>query len=186
MNEQDEKLLELYLEDAKKKKIFFLILIVFLITSILLYGIYAKYKQSLNDIDSFLQENDEINIINENRTDEEVTSNIESIMIKENTEKVEETTKDNANIVVKKENKKQETRDNPKENLQTTTASNENKEKNTKEKPTNKDFLFTDGYTMENVTQAAQDYLKSYDCSGECIPIKDNEGVYLGMRVIFY
>ena len=39
---------------------------------------------------------------------------------------------------------------------------------------------------MDNVTQVAQDYLKSYDFSGECVPIKDNEGVYLGMRVIFY
>lgn len=94
--------------------------------------------------------------------------------------------KDNTNIVAKEENTKQETKENTKENTQTTTASNENKEKNTKEKPTNKDFLFTDGYTMDNVTQAAQDYLNSYDFSGECIPIKDNEGVYLGMRVTFY
>ena len=39
---------------------------------------------------------------------------------------------------------------------------------------------------MDNVTQAAQNYLKSYNWSGECIPIKDDEGVYLGMRVIFY
>ncbi len=39
---------------------------------------------------------------------------------------------------------------------------------------------------MENVTQAAQEYLKSYDFSGECVPIQDDDGVYLGMRVIFY
>ena len=39
---------------------------------------------------------------------------------------------------------------------------------------------------MENVTQAAQDYLKLSGQAGECIPIKDNEGIYLGMRVIFY
>ena len=79
-----------------------------------------------------------------------------------------------------------ETKDNPKENPQTTTASNENKEKNTKEKPANRDFLFTDGYTMENVIQAAQDYLKASGHAGECIPIKDDEGIYLGMRVTFY
>ena len=49
----------------------------------------------------------------------------------------------------------------------------------------NKDFLFKDGYTMENVTQAAQDYLKKSGQAGQCIPIKDNEGIYIGMRVIF-
>lgn len=53
-------------------------------------------------------------------------------------------------------------------------------------KPPNKDFLFEDGYTMENVTGVAQDYLKSSGYAGECIPLKDNEGVYIGMRVIFY
>lgn len=53
-------------------------------------------------------------------------------------------------------------------------------------KPNNKEFLFTDGYTMENVSQAAQDYLSSSGYAGECSPIKDNDGVYLGMRVTFY
>lgn len=151
-----------------------------------MYGFYAKYKQFSYNIDNLIQEDDENNIINENSTDEETTSKVENIITEENKEKVEEATKDNTNIVAKEENTKQETKENHKENTQTTTASNENKEKNTKEKPTNKDFLFTDGYTMDNVTQAAQDYLKSYDFSGECIPIKDNEGVYLGMRVTFY
>lgn len=53
-------------------------------------------------------------------------------------------------------------------------------------KPNNKDFLFTEGYTMENVAQAAQDYLSSSGYAGECTPIKDSDGVYLGMRVTFY
>lgn len=58
--------------------------------------------------------------------------------------------------------------------------------KKTSLKPPNKDFLFTDGYTMDNVTEAAQNYLSSSGYSGECVPIKDDEGVYLGMRVNFY
>lgn len=186
MNEQDEKLLELYLKDVRKKRIFFLTIVMFLITSILLYGFYAKYKQSSNNIDNSIKEDNENNIINENITDEETMSNIENITTEENKEKVEEATKDNANTISKEENTKQETKDNPKENPQTTTASNENKEKNTKEKPANRDFLFTDGYTMENVIQAAQDYLKASGHAGECIPIKDDEGIYLGMRVTFY
>lgn len=186
MNEQDEKLLELYLKDVRKKRIIFLIIAIFLIISIFFYGFYAKFKQSSNDIDNFIQKDDENNIINENNTDEETTSNIENITIKENTEQVEEATKDTANIISKEENTKQETKDNPKENPHTTTATNENKEKNTKEKPANRDFLFTDGYTMENVIQEAQDYLKASGHAGECIPIKDDEGIYLGMRVTFY
>lgn len=67
--------------------------------------------------------------------------------------------------------------------------SNEKKEEKPQQvssKPNNKDFLFTDGYNMENVTQAAQDYLSASGYAGECTPIKDNEGVYLGMRVTFY
>ena len=189
MNEQDEKLLELYLKDARKKKVFFIVIAIFLIGSILFYGFYAKYKQSSNDMDNSIQEEIETNIINENTTNEENIDNVDNTTVEENTEKqdkVDETPKENTNKEAKEENKKQETKEKAKENTQTTTASSENKEKNTKEKPANKDFLFTDGYTMDNVTQAAQDYLKSYDFSGECVPIKDNEGVYLGMRVIFY
>ena len=83
-----------------------------------------------------------------------------------------------------KEDTKQDSKEENKKNTQNINISNNNK--NTKAKPTNKDFLFTDGYTMENVTQAAQRYLKSFNARGECVPIKDNEGVYLGMRVIFY
>ena len=49
----------------------------------------------------------------------------------------------------------------------------------------NKDFLFTDGYTMENVADAAYAYLKASGRAGSCIPIKNSEGVYLGMRVVF-
>lgn len=61
MNEQDERLLELYLKDVRKKKVFFLIIVIFLITTILLYGFYAKYKQFSYDIDNLIQEDDENN-----------------------------------------------------------------------------------------------------------------------------
>lgn len=56
--------------------------------------------------------------------------------------------------------------------------------KTTKNYP-NKDFLFTDGYTMDNVTEAAYSYLKESGKSGSCIPLKNNEGIYIGMRVVF-
>lgn len=49
----------------------------------------------------------------------------------------------------------------------------------------NKDFLFTDGYTMDTVTEAAYAYLKESGKSGSCIPLKNSEGIYIGMRVVF-
>ena len=169
MNEQDEKLLKLYMQDIKKKKIFCIMAIIFFLIGISFFS-YTKYH-FFNQIDNSIQEENEINIINENITSQTTTSNgVENTVIKQ----------EQKDEIPKEETSKQET---PKKNIQTTT-SKENK--TTSQKPSNKDFLFTDGYTMENVTQAAQDYLKSYSYSGECIPLKDNEGVYLGMRVIFY
>lgn len=51
---------------------------------------------------------------------------------------------------------------------------------------TSKDFLFEDGYTMSNVSEAATDYLRKSGKSGECVPLKDKDGIYIGMRVIIY
>lgn len=45
MNDQDKKILELYLKDVRKKKIIFLTIVVSIITSVLLYGLYEKYKK---------------------------------------------------------------------------------------------------------------------------------------------
>ena len=68
----------------------------------------------------------------------------------------------------------------------TTTKTSEKKEETLKpQKPSNKDFLFTDGYTMDNVSQVAENYLKSSGYAGKCIPLKDDEGIYIGMRVVF-
>ena len=114
---------------------------------------------------------------------------VENTIIQENITNEIEETKENINISAKEEKTKeektkQETKEESKKDIQTNL--NKDNNKNTKEKPANKDFLFTDGYTMENVTQIAQDYLKSSGYAGECIPIKDEEGIYLGMRVTFY
>lgn len=54
-----------------------------------------------------------------------------------------------------------------------------------KKKYPDKDFLFKDGYTMDNVADAAYEYLKESGQSGKCVPLKDSEGVYYGMRVEF-
>lgn len=71
---------------------------------------------------------------------------------------------------------------------QTTKAT---KKQNTSKKPGSKDnyppkdFLFKDGYTMENVSDAAYAYLKASGKPGSCVPLKNSEGIYIGMRVVF-
>lgn len=55
-----------------------------------------------------------------------------------------------------------------------------------KPKPANRDFLFADGYTMENVTSVCQQALFSSGASGSCIPLTDENGIYIGMRLQFY
>lgn len=183
MDEQDKKILELYLKDIKKKKIIFLSILIFFIISTLFYGFFIKFKSYTRKIENNLSKEIESNTINIIDTDEELkeSENLDSIEETSKQEKVNEEAKEN----IVQENKEEiEMKTN--EKVDSKNESNENKEKSTNVKPSNKDFLFTDGYTMENVTQAAQEYLKSFNASGECIPIKDNDGVYLGMRVIFY
>lgn len=191
MNEQDKKLLELYLKDERKKKILFIIIAIIFIAVFLFYGYYSKVKQSANEIDNSIQEETQNNIINEISANEENTLSTENKTTKEDTKnenqvnEVAETHTEEKQETTQEESKKQETQEKNTDNAKTT-ASSESKEKKTNEKPANKDFLFTEGYTMDNVTQAAQDYLQSFSYSGECVPIKDNEGVCLGMRVTFY
>lgn len=176
MNEQDKKILELYQKESRRRKILIFSFIVIFIICASFYRIYIKDK----DIDNTIQEEPKSNIINENTTNETNTSNIKNTAIQDNIENQNEVSKNTQEIKneTRTEQKTQETKEEAKTQVTTTS--------NNKEKPKNKDFLFKDGYTMDNVTQAAQDYLKSYDFSGECIPIKDDDGVYLGMRVIFY
>ncbi|MCR0531831.1 DUF5011 domain-containing protein [[Clostridium] innocuum] len=52
--------------------------------------------------------------------------------------------------------------------------------------PVTKYFMFTDGYTMENVTSACQSELSASGRSGVCTPIQDESGVYTGMRLDLY
>ncbi len=71
----------------------------------------------------------------------------------------------------------------------TSSSGGSKQEKPTKQQTTknypNKDFLFTDGYTMDNVTETAYAYLKESGKAGSCIPLKNSEGIYIGMRVVF-
>ena len=52
--------------------------------------------------------------------------------------------------------------------------------------PVTKYFMFTDGYTMDNVTSACQNELVASGRAGVCTPIQDASGVYTGMRLDLY
>lgn len=71
------------------------------------------------------------------------------------------------------------------QNNTTNSQSNTTKQPSQKDNYPEKDFLFKDGYTMENVTDAAYAYLKASGKAGSCIPLKNDEGIYIGMRVVF-
>ena len=48
-----------------------------------------------------------------------------------------------------------------------------------------KDYLFSDGYDMNTAPSACQADLFQSGRSGSCVPIKDENGIYLGMRLTF-
>lgn len=64
---------------------------------------------------------------------------------------------------------------------------NNNQNNNNKEKPSSESvtklFLFTDGYTMSNVVEVCAKELKDSNRTGRCIPITDDNGIYLGMKL---
>lgn len=49
--------------------------------------------------------------------------------------------------------------------------------------PTIKYFMFKDGYTMGNVVEVCAEELKKSNRSGRCLPITDEKGIYLGMKL---
>lgn len=52
-------------------------------------------------------------------------------------------------------------------------------------KPSNKLYLFSDGYTMANVTGACMADLQTSPYPGACIPLQDASGIYTGMELRF-
>lgn len=175
MTEQENELLEMYIEYIRKRNLIIFI-IVFIVVALGIFGLY-KFKTLNNNVEEVIKEE---NIIKE---EVKVENNVEikEQKVEENTQtqNVENTTISNEKIETEKkeEDKKEKTEKVENKKQESSPAVSKKYE--------NKDFLFKDGYTMENVTQAAQDYLKKSGQAGQCIPIKDNEGIYIGMRVIF-
>lgn len=176
MNKEEEKMLNQYLEYLKKKRIIISSLIfVIVIISFIAYKQYIKSNSNLPISNEIAEENQQVNnekdiiIIQNEIVQENVIDNTMLDSIQEESTEIEKNeTKEIESV--KEENTPSAT------TIQT----------NNSEKPSDKYFLFTDGYTMENVSEVAQNYLKSSGYVGECVPLKDSEGVYIGMKVIFY
>lgn len=182
MNDEDRKLLELYLKDLRKKKIIVVVIAaVIVFIALIILSIYYKHF-ALNTSKNTQAKNENTNEIEDIKEENIVMDSNENLIV----DNIVET---NDTIEVTNEKNKEETKIDT-EVKDTKVEENKNtnvkKNENTNTKPANKDFLFADGYTMDNVTQAAEDYLKSFGTSGECIPIKNCEGIYIGMKVIFH
>lgn len=159
MNDEDQKMLEMYLKDRRK----YCIIVVLLVIIISFIGCYISYSVQHKTDEQICLSNNIINKIIYNEI-YEVPLEIEEE--KDNTIKIQE-------------EKSIKTQDKH--------TSYETKKKSTvnTNKKQDKEFLFVDGYTMENVSEVAQQYLKSSGGVGKCIPIKDEDGVCIGMKVVF-
>ena len=182
MTEQENELLEMYIRYIKKRNLIIFI-IVFIVVALGVFGLY-KIKNINNNVEDSNVIEEIINneaIINE-EIKEENNIEIKEHKVEENTQtqNIENTTISNEKIEIEKK-----TEEDKKEKTEKVENNKQESSPAVAKKYENKDFLFKDGYTMENVTQAAQEYLKQSGQAGQCIPIKDNEGIYIGMRVIF-
>ena len=54
-----------------------------------------------------------------------------------------------------------------------------------KPKPSNKQYLFSQGYDMSSAPKACQSDLLSSGYTGSCTPIQGSDGIYLGMQLTF-
>ena len=156
---------------------------------------YTGYIESaIDNIDGNITENVKYNTIDTNKIGEfvitysvqdeaknEATEQIKVIINKreEKTEK-ETSTSDTSN----KTNNKPASNDKTSEQNSGGTSSTQKNNTNNTQKT--KDFLFTDGYDMNTVSKAASDYIDANGGRGEAYPIRDQEGIIIGMRVKIY
>lgn len=184
MTEQEQALVDRYLKYLRKRRaIISITILLFIFSSLFLFNLYIKNINQSNE--TYINEEKTENTLNEiTNTSINTTSQTENT--KENKQENQKETKEN-----EKTTEPQKVNETTEKVVKTpqpkpSTSSTKKEQTITKAKPLNKDFLFIDGYTMENVSQIAQEYLKSSGYAGECIPLKDDEGIYIGMRVIFY
>ena len=109
-------------------------------------------------------------------TEEQVDTNNSKTVSTENKSNSIKKDSNNKNSESKPSQKEEQNSQTPK---QEETTKNDN---NTSEKIV-KYFLFSDGYTMLNVSDACATELKKINRTGMCSPIQDENGIYLGMKL---
>lgn len=109
-------------------------------------------------------------------TEEQVDTNNSKTGSTENKSNSIKNDSDNKNSESKPSQKEEQNSQTPK---QEETTKNDN---NTSEKIV-KYFLFSDGYTMLNVSDACATELKKINRTGMCSPIQNENGIYLGMKL---
>ena len=109
-------------------------------------------------------------------TEEQVDTNNSKTSSTENKSNSIKKDSNNKNSESKPSQKGEQNSQTPK---QEETTKNDN---NTSEKIV-KYFLFSDGYTMLNVSDACATELKKINRTGMCRPIQDENGIYLGMKL---
>ena len=109
-------------------------------------------------------------------TEEQVDTNNSKTVSTENKSNSIKNDSDNKNSESKPSQKEEQNSQTPK---QEETTKNDN---NTSEKIV-KYFLFSDVYTMLNVSDACATELKKINRTGMCSPIQDENGIYLGMKL---
>lgn len=109
-------------------------------------------------------------------TEEQVDTNNSKTSSTENKSNSIKKDSNNKNSESKPSQKEEQNSQTPK---QEETTKNDN---NTSEKIV-KYFLFSDGYTMLNVSDACATELKKINRTGMCSPIQDENGIYLGMKL---
>lgn len=182
MNEQEQELVDRYLKYVRKRRtIISIIILIFIFSGLFRFNLYIKNTVQPNE--TYINEEKQENILNE-ITNTSINNTSQTETTKENKQEKQEEEKNKTTEPQKVTENTEKVVETPQ--AKPSTSSTQKEQTITKVKPSNKDFLFVDGYTMENVSQIAQEYLKSSGYAGECIPLKDDEGIYIGMRVIFY
>lgn len=94
-----------------------------------------------------------------------------------------------------KKEEKSEKKSNEKQEESTPVSSNESSNTATYEPayvptpsvaPSNKYYMFSDGYDMSSAPSACQADLIASGAAGACVPIQDADGIYTGMQLVFY
>lgn len=159
---------------------------------------YKSYIESVIDnADGNITQNVKYNTIDTSQLGEfQIIYSVQDKAKNEATEQIkviinkrEDTTKEetpSSNTSDKKKNDKPSSNSTGGTSQQKTGGTSSTTKNNEKREPKTKDFLFTDGYDMNTVSKAASDYIDANGGRGEAYPIRDQEGIIIGMRVKIY